>query len=57
MQLITSLWIAGVLFISAAGCATAPTKPVTDEQFQHKEAMQDLDKNLDKEEAKKKETE
>ena len=38
------------------GCASTP-KPITDEQFQHKEAMSDLDKQLDKEEKKKKEQE
>ena len=45
-----------IAFVFTAGtvaCATTP-KPITYEQFQHKEAMQDLDKELKKEEKEKK---
>ena len=47
MKKITTV-LAFLFGASVAGCATPP-KPVTDEQFQHKEAMEDLDKNLKKE--------
>ena len=52
-------WIAAVCVVMFAcvvgGCASTP-KPITDEQFQHKGAMSNLDKQLDKEEKKKKES-